>query len=146
MTLRIQVQSGGRTPARRGDVAIVRRATRTTLEQLGVTDAELSITLLRDRAMARLNREHLEHDGTTDVLSFALFDGGEAPVGDIYIGVEQAARQAEALAVPLREELARLAIHGTLHVLGHDHPAGRNRERSRMWRVQERILATVMAT
>jgi probable rRNA maturation factor len=70
-----------------------------------------------------------------------LYEEGETPVGDVYIGIRQAARQAESHGLPLAEELARLAVHGTLHVLGFDHPIGADRVRSPMWREQERILA-----
>ena len=148
MPLRVTVQTGsmgaGVRPPGRVLKSAVRDAARDTLAECGVEDAELSVTLLGDRAIARLNREWLGHDGTTDVLSFPLFADGEAPVGDVYIGVPQARRQAEALGVTLREELCRLAIHGTLHVLGYDHPESNARERSKMWRTQERILAKVM--
>jgi probable rRNA maturation factor len=111
-----------------------------------VHDAELSVTLLGDRAIAALNAEWLRHDGPTDVIAFPLYEEGEPPVGDVYIGVRQAGRQAAALGVPVSEELARLAIHGTLHVLGFDHPAGPDRVRSPMWREQERILASLNET
>ena len=75
----------------------------------------------------------------------ALFAEGELPVGDIYIGYDQARRQAAELAVPLSTELARLAIHGTLHVLGYDHPEQDAREGSEMWQRQETILKQVLA-
>jgi probable rRNA maturation factor len=119
----------------------VERAARAALVARGVHDGEVSVTLLGDRAIATLNRRWLEREGPTDVLAFPLFEDGEAPVGDVYIGIRQAMRQAASLGVPPAEELARLAIHGTLHVLGFDHPDGVRREKSRMWREQERILA-----
>lgn len=148
MALRVSVQrgqgarsiGGGRTPD------LVEGAVRATLEARGLQDAEISVTLLGDRAIAALNQRWLGHEGPTDVLSFALYDDGEAPVGDVYIGARQALRQARELGVPPLQELARLAIHGTLHVLGEDHPAGTARVSSPMWREQERILADVMAT
>lgn len=66
-------------------------------------------------------------------------------LGDVYIGVEQAERQAESAAVPRDEELVRLAIHGTLHVLGHDHPEGEGRETSPLFRRQEALVQALMA-
>lgn len=105
---------------------------------------EISLALLPDEEMRRLSRRFLGKDRTTDVLAFALSEGGGPTVGDIYLGYEQALRQAEDLGVPLREELARLAIHGTLHVLGHDHPEGPDRADSPMFRLQERLLGELL--
>jgi probable rRNA maturation factor len=65
-------------------------------------------------------------------------------VGDIYVGWDEAARQAEEHGVSFHEELARLAIHGTLHVLGHDHPEDASRTESPMFRLQERLLAELL--
>jgi probable rRNA maturation factor len=148
MPVQVSVQrgAGARSAGGRSAVGIVERAARATLADREIEHAELSVTLLGDRAIAALNRQWLDHDGPTDVLSFPLYGPDEAPVGDVYIGVRQAGRQAVEHGVSLAEELARLAIHGTLHVLGFDHPGGKQRLRSRMWRVQERILAQLMGT
>jgi len=105
----------------------------------GRTVLELSLTLLGDEDIQALNREYLGHDRPTDVIAFGL-GGPEDLVGDVYLGVEQARRQAEEHGVPLDEELVRLAVHGTLHVLGHDHPDGDERWQSPMFEVQERIV------
>ena len=78
-------------------------------------------------------------DRATDVIAFRLpIAGGVA--GDIYVCPSIAQRSARAVGVSAGEELTRLVVHGTLHVLGHDHPAGRGRERSAMWRRQERYV------
>lgn len=148
MPLRVSVQrgEGARSVGGAGATTLVERAATAALVARGVHDAELSVTLLGDRAIATLNRQWLGHEGPTDVLSFPLWGPGEPPVGDVYIGARQALRQAAALGVPARQELARLAIHGTLHVLGLDHPPDDEREASPMWREQERILADVIAT
>jgi probable rRNA maturation factor len=94
--------------------------------------------------MRELNRRYLGKDRPTDVIAFTLGEGGDL-VGDVYLGVGQARRQADELGIPLGEELARLAIHGTLHVLGHDHPEGPDRELSPMFELQERLLREVLA-
>lgn len=125
---------------RRGIERLVKRATRAATAETGVSDASLSVTLMGDGDIADLHGRYLGDETPTDVLSFPLYEQGEAPLGDVYIGLEQAARQAERLGVPLEEEVARLAIHGTLHILGHDHPIGAGREKSPMWKLQERIL------
>ncbi len=79
------------------------------------------------------------------MISFALHEPGEAPLGDVYIGAEQAAHQAGAWGATFMEEVLRLAIHGTLHVLGWEHPAGEDREDSPMYRRQEALLAQLLA-
>jgi probable rRNA maturation factor len=70
---------------------------------------------------------------------FEAVDGSPV-VGDVYIAPDAARANARRNGVPVREELARLVVHGTLHVLGHDHPSV-GREASPMWRRQERLLA-----
>jgi len=129
---------------RRGVSQLVRRAAAAAMRDAGVRDASLSVALMPDSGIAELHERYLGEPTPTDVLSFPLYEQGEAPLGDVYIGLEQAARQAHSLGVQLEEELARLAIHGTLHILGHDHPVGAGRERSSMWKLQERILWQLM--
>lgn len=111
-----------------------------------VEEAEISVAFLDDAAVARLNQDYLSHQGPTDVISFPLHAQGERPLGDIYVGAEQAARQAAELGVPVAEELLRLAVHGTLHVLGYDHPEEPGREESEMYRLQEELLASFLGS
>ncbi|MCH2459702.1 MAG: rRNA maturation RNase YbeY [Gemmatimonadetes bacterium] len=123
---------------RSAPIDLIERAIRMTLDEDG-TIAEISLALLADSEMQELNLRHLGKDSTTDVISFSL--GGEGlVVGDVYVGFEQAMRQAEELGIEVGEELARLAIHGTLHVLGYDHPEGPERSNSPMFQVQEPLL------
>lgn len=118
---------------------VVERAARAVAIDRGVEEGQLSVTLLDDDRMAALNREWLDRDEPTDVIAFALHEAGEPPVGDIYVGTERAEAQADEEGEPPRRELARLAVHGALHVLGYDHPEA-DREKSEMWRHQERIV------
>jgi probable rRNA maturation factor len=127
------------------DVGTVERAVVQALRTEGVDDAEISVALLSDAEMARLNEEYLGHAGTTDSISFALHEAGEAPLGDVYVGVEQAARQAAGFGATPAEEVLRVAIHGTLHVLGWDHAEGEERLEGEMFRRQEEILRAVLA-
>lgn len=128
--------------------ARVQALARATLVSEGVRDAMLSVTFVSNSAIARLNGKHLGHSGATDVISFGFADTGEraAIVGDIYIAPGVARANAIETGVPIREELGRLVVHGTLHVLGFEHPETDSRTRSPMWKRQERILARVMAT
>ena len=125
------------------DVEQLRTGVLRTLAPEGREVVEVSITLLEDDEIREINRSYLGHDRPTDVIAFALGDPDDL-VGDIYIGLEQARRQAEELGVPPSEELLRLAVHGTLHVLGHDHPEGEDRYRSAMFEQQERIVRGVV--
>lgn len=102
--------------------------------------ADVSVTFLGPGRMRALNREHLGHDRTTDVIAFALEAPDGGLVGDVYVCRTVAAAQAKRVGVPLRQELVRLVVHGTLHVLGHDHPEGEERTTSPMWRRQERYV------
>lgn len=123
---------------------MLRRAVQATLAAEHVADAEISMTLLDDDAIAELNERYLSHEGPTDVLSFPLWTNGEKPVGEVCIGFDHALRQAGTLGVPAVEELVRLAVHGTLHVLGHSHPEDETRTDSTMWKLQERIVSEVV--
>jgi probable rRNA maturation factor len=90
--------------------------------------------------MQAMNARWKGRDEPTDVLAFALTAPRGALAGDIYICPWVAAREARSRGIPLRQELHRLVIHGVLHVLGYDHPAGVERTISPMWRRQERYL------
>ena len=103
-------------------------------------EAELSVSFVSRTTMRALNREHKGKDRPTDVLAFSLSQPGNRLVGDIYICPTVAREQADRLGLSPRQELARLVVHGVLHVLGHDHPEGPDREQSPMWRRQERYL------
>ncbi|HVG45903.1 MAG TPA: rRNA maturation RNase YbeY [Longimicrobium sp.] len=122
------------------DVARVEAAVRHVLREEGVASAEISVALVSDAEIASLNEDYLQHEGPTDVISFALHEEGESPLGDIYVGVDQATRQAAEFDATPAEEVLRLAIHGTLHVLGWEHPEGAGRTESEMFVRQEELL------
>lgn len=103
-------------------------------------EAALAITFLDKRRMRRLNAEYKHHDRPTDVISFALPLPNGQLTGDIYICPWMAAREAHSRGIRVREELLRLVVHGTLHVLGYDHPEGEDRADSAMWLKQERYI------
>jgi probable rRNA maturation factor len=128
--------------------ARVESIARATLASERVRDAMLSITFLGNAAMARLNAKHLGHRGATDVISFGFRGAGKGSpvIGDIYIAPAVARANAMEHGVPIREELARLVVHGTLHVLGYEHPEADARTTSPMWKRQERVLARVLDT
>jgi probable rRNA maturation factor len=138
-------------PRRRGlpavDKGLLRRRARCILDTLGCDDAELSVCLVEDGTMEALNAAHRGKPRPTDVLSFSLLEGSHAQfrrglLGDVVIGIQTAARQATAQGRDLDDEVARLLIHGVLHLLGHDHvhPA-----QAKRMRAEERRVARALA-
>jgi probable rRNA maturation factor len=116
------------------------------VEQEDVRQAEISIAFVGDEQIAALNQDYLHHDGATDVISFALNREGDPVLGDVYVGAAQAERQAAEHGEELEVELVRLALHGTLHVLGHEHPEDEaGRAESAMYGRQEELLAGMLA-
>lgn len=94
--------------------------------------ASLTLVLADDATVHRLNRDFRGKDAPTNVLSFATLDDETAPppppgeplfLGDVLLAFETVAREAEAEGKPLDHHLFHLAVHGVLHLLGHDHEA-----------------------
>jgi probable rRNA maturation factor len=128
-------------------VDLLSRAVAIALDSQNVTAGAISLTLMGDEGIRALNQEYLGRGYVTDVISFMLSDpedGVEPLLADVYLGFEQAVRQADQMGIKSHHELARLAIHGTLHVLGHDHPEGEDRVESPMWVLQETLLARLL--
>lgn len=125
------------------DTARLTRAAERLLARVGRPEAELSVALVDVPAMAELNATWRGREGPTDVLSFSLLEGEGAEhrgalLGDVVLCVPVAASQARALGHGLDEELLRLLIHGTLHLLGFDHEredeaAAMQSEERRLW-------------
>ncbi len=108
----------------------------------GAPAAEAGIVLVDDAYIRELNRTYRKVDSSTDVLSFALQeDTGDEPVilgleddavlGDVFVSVETAERQASEYGHSLEREVVYLAVHGLLHLLGHDHLEEIDRHRMR---------------
>ncbi|RYX81136.1 rRNA maturation RNase YbeY [bacterium] len=105
----------------------------------------LDISWTDDAQIQVINRDYRSKDKPTDVLSFpfwegeSLFEGEELPLGDLIISLETAIRQANELKHSLQHELAFLAIHGTLHLLGFDHDTPSKRRTMFAW--QDELFA-----
>lgn len=143
LEVEVSVGEGVTSPV---EPARVAAAVRHVLREEGVEAAEISVALVGDAEITALNADYLEHEGPTDVISFALHEGDEAPLGDVYVGVDQALRQAADYGATPAEEVLRLAVHGTLHVLGYDHPEGADRTGSEMFARQEELLRAFLAS
>lgn len=115
------------------------------LAALGCPEAELSVALVAEEAMAELNGRFRGRQGATDVLSFSLLEGEGAEhrgalLGDVVLCVPVARRQAAEQGHPLDAELLRLLVHGVLHLLGYDHERDdearvMEAEETRLWEV-----------
>lgn len=135
-------------------------AVRTLVEEVlsseGIRWASVGVVFCGDERIADLNREWLDHQGPTDVISFNLSghpaehpaapehtvqERPEPLEGEIYVDLAQAARQAPGFGVSLEEELRRLIIHGTLHLTGWDD--AEEEEAARMRERQEELVAAL---
>jgi probable rRNA maturation factor len=130
----------------RFDRALLRRRAGRALVALGHARSELSLALVDDGAMALLNESHRGKEGPTDVLSFSLLEGPGAEhrgalLGDVVIALGVAQRQARRGRRSLDDELARLLIHGVLHLVGHDHERD---DEARAMRAEEHRLWTAV--
>ena len=112
-------------------------------------DSAVSVIFVTDRRMHQINRDYRGVDRTTDVISFALADNTEendyipAELGDIFINVDAAGRQAEEYGHSVKRETAFLFTHGLLHLCGFDH---QNEEDEReMIAYQKRILDEIVS-
>ena len=139
----MEIQVSGESPAG-ASKDWLHQAVSLVLRSAGLGEGEISLTLLDDESIRELNRAYLGKDVPTDVISFALHEGDESVLGDVYVGYERAAIQAAEAGISIEEELARLSIHGTLHVLGYDHPDTEARFSSEMFVLQERLVQRLL--
>ena len=101
----------------------------------------MSLALVGNREIRKLNRRYRKKDEPTDVLSFPLGSGfpqGETVLGDVIISMETAQKQARERHRTLDAELETLLIHGILHLLGYDHEVSAQEAR-RMGRMEKKI-------
>jgi len=141
MVVNIQVADGVNTPL---ELNRIESAVSQAMHMAGAPpDSELTVVLTYDEELHRLNRQFLEIDAPTDVLSFpADFidpDSHHPYLGDILVSVERAYQQADLQGHSASQELLLLIVHGILHLLGHDH--AEDAERERMWALQDQILS-----
>jgi len=111
-------------------------------------DVEVSCVLVDDERIHEINREYRHIDRSTDVISFAMEDndqfyveGMPRTLGDIFISVDHAKKQAEEYGHSLRREMCFLFTHGILHLLGYDHMT--NEQEKEMFGLQDEILGAL---
>lgn len=119
------------------------------LKTLGIEDdVEVSCVLVDDERIHEINREYRHIDSSTDVISFAMEDndqfyveGMPRTLGDIFISVDHAKKQAEEYGHSLRREMCFLFTHGILHLLGYDHMT--DEQEKEMFGLQDQILGAL---
>ena len=118
------------SPSRTWDVAValncespatedrIRAAAAAVLQTSRFAEAAISVAVIDDAQMRRLNRQFLEHDYETDVLSFVLSDGDEWLEGEIVVSADTARRCAAEAQWSPESELLLYVVHGALHLIG----------------------------
>jgi probable rRNA maturation factor len=136
------VEISRRGAAKRYATRELRKIAAVLLRALQQKRVELSIVLVGDKEMRKLNARYRKKNKTTDVLSFPSGErlaSGAVLLGDVIISVEQARRQARERDKTLRTEVVTLLIHGLLHLLGYDHERS-ERQAKLMGNLEHRLL------
>jgi probable rRNA maturation factor len=108
---------------------------------------DLTIAVDDDTRLQALNKEYLDLDAPTDVLSFPSGgdeidpESGHPYLGDIILSYPRALEQSQAAGHSVQDEMQLLVVHGVLHLLGYDH--AEPEEKKEMWQVQAEILAVM---
>lgn len=126
----------------------LRKIAQRILSALGFPEAELSIVILDNEGIREINRDYLQRDRPTNVISFAMQEGeasGLNPqvLGDVVISAERADTDAAEAGVPFEHELWFLLLHGILHLLGYDHERG-TEEQAREMEAKEREIFAIL--
>ena len=121
------LQVENRQGERKVDRKFFSRALSSALDELLALESyEVAVHLVAAAEIARVNKQFLDHEGSTDVITFDLSTGYElegSPLemrGEIFISVEDAIGQAEMFGTSWQEEVFRYALHGFLHLRGYD--------------------------
>lgn len=101
--------------------AQLREVSRVVLEGEGIQEAKISLAFVDNPTIHRLNKQFLDHDEPTDVITFPMSgDGAKKLEGELVIGVEVAQEQSQDRGHPVEAELCLYVIHGLLHLCGYD--------------------------
>jgi probable rRNA maturation factor len=130
---------------RKSNLRLLKQIAAALLDDLNIEGAELGVHLVAAPEITWLNETFLQHQGSTDVITFDYSDarrrmpGARCPLhGEIYICVDEAVRQARKFRTSWQSEIVRYLVHGVLHLLGHDD--SRAGERRNMKREEDRRL------
>jgi len=106
--------------AHRIDEEQIATAVRRVMDDAGVVHGEISLTVVDNPRMHELNREHLDHDYPTDVLSFLLEREDDHLEGEVIVSADYAAEEARRYGWVFEHELVLYFVHGALHLVGYD--------------------------
>jgi probable rRNA maturation factor len=133
-----------RQRVRRVNLRLLQQITNSLLrESIEAEEFELCIHLVGAKEMAHINWEFLQHDGSTDVITFSHADGTNDLRGEVFICLDDAVKQSREFRTTWQSELVRYVVHGVLHLVGHDDlkPAARRK----MKREENRLLRELAA-
>ena len=97
----------------------LKRWIKATIAAEGFTVGEISVVLCSDAYLLEINKQYLQHDTYTDIVTFDNSEQEDAIAGDIFISVDRVRENAAKYGVPERDELHRVVIHGILHLCGY---------------------------
>jgi probable rRNA maturation factor len=120
------------------DMRLLRRIVDVLLSGMAIREYDLTIQLVGEREMTRLNETRLRHAGSTDVITFDYGERGGRMAGEIFVCVHEALAQAARFQATWQEELVRYLVHGILHLQGFDDT--RAAARRRMKREENRLV------
>lgn len=109
----------------------LRRAVQMVLKDAGVSAAEISLAVVDDPTIRRLNRQYLNHDYPTDVISFVLDGSDGRLVGEVIVSGDTAHATAPNYGWPAEDELLLYVIHGMLHLVGQEDASRADRAQMR---------------
>ena len=125
----------------------IKKKAKTILTALECHDGELSILIVNDPEIAKLNKTYLGRSGPTNVIAFSMQEGPFGQInpnllGDVVISLDTAAREAQDAGISVESRLDQLLIHGVLHLFGFDHE--QTSEQAKAMRMKEEQLLKLL--
>jgi len=115
----IEIDVANQQSELRVDAGLVERAVKTVLEEESIAEARISVAVVDDATIQRLNREYLNRDCATDVLSFVLERSDGRLEGEVVVSAETARSAGPQFGWTAQNELLLYVVHGALHLVGY---------------------------
>lgn len=109
-----------RQRAKKINTRLLKKFVAALFSELKIEKAELGIHIVGEKEMAQVNRQFLQHEGSTDVITFDHAESKSKLHGELFICIDDAILQAKQFQTDWQSEIARYIVHGILHLLGHD--------------------------